>query len=84
MFNELKRCFLFLFQFRCQQIDERSVEAAAGPDQRGDRQSQRPTAPPLVHEAEALPASAHGPRLCVRQKSKLLPTRQIKLSNQTK
>ncbi|GFX97290.1 hypothetical protein TNCV_1076611 [Trichonephila clavipes] len=58
----------------------RSVEAAAGPHQRGDRQSQRPTAPSLVHEAEALPASAHGPRVCVRQKSELLPAWSVILS----
>ncbi|GIY31980.1 hypothetical protein CDAR_410931 [Caerostris darwini] len=61
--------------FRCQQVDEGSVEAAPGPHQRRDRQPQGPAAPTFLHTTATLPAAAHGARLRLRAEGQLLSAR---------
>ena len=54
------------------QVDERCVEAAAGPNKWRDFQSARPVAAPGVGQAATLPATDHVLGLCLYQEMQLL------------
>lgn len=56
------------FQIRRQQINQRSLQAAAGSDQLGDRQPEGSAAVAPVNPAAPLAAAADGTRLCLRAK----------------
>lgn len=62
-------------QVRRDQVDKRGEQTAKGPDQRGNRESQRPVAPATVYQATVIAAATDGLSVRVRAESQLFPTR---------
>lgn len=67
--------FVVEFQIRREQVDQGSQQAQERFDQRRNFQFKRSPSATSFDEAKAFPASAHGPRLRLREESQLFPAR---------